>query len=107
MSADLDSLIRERRELRRRLAVVTDEIASLRTQTRGTLPKLRRPTGKDVRSFYVQVADAYELALLRTHHPAAALADAAQVPVTTMHRWIREARRRGLLAPATRQGAAG
>jgi transposase len=39
--------------------------------------------------------------------PAQTIAEANGVPVTTVHRWIREARRRGSLPPARGKGQAG
>jgi hypothetical protein len=68
--------------------------------------KLARPDGSDPEGFYRQVATAYNEALRETSKVAVVLAEEAEVPVPTVHRWIREARRRGLLPPA-RQGRAG
>jgi hypothetical protein len=49
--------------------------------------------------FYQQVAEAYS-ALARTGKaPGPALAEANEVPVSTVHRWVKEARRRGFLPP--------
>lgn len=69
-------------------------------------PKLSRPDGTDPEGFSRRVAEAYMDATLTTHHPAPLLAEEAGVPVTTVHRWILEARRRGYLPPA-RKGKAG
>lgn len=66
----------------------------------------RRPDGTNPEAFYRQVAQAYSEAVVTTSKPAKVLADEAGVPVGTVHRWIREARRRGCLPPA-RQGRAG
>ena len=56
--------------------------------------------------FYREVATAYlELAQI-TPRPAADLAHSHDVPQTTAHRWIKEARRRGFLPPG-RPGKAG
>lgn len=68
--------------------------------------KLGRPTGQDPEAFYRQVALSYSELARSTRAPAKALADDADVPVTTVHRWIREARRRGFLPPG-RKGKAG
>ncbi len=57
-------------------------------------------------SFYQAVAHTYlDLAQASTR-PAAELAEANGVPVTTAHRWIKEARRRRFLPPG-RPGTAG
>ena len=56
--------------------------------------------------FYREVARAYlDLAQTSTR-PASELAETRRVPVTTTHRWIKEARRRGFLPPG-RPGTAG
>lgn len=56
--------------------------------------------------FYKIVAAHYRWHVSVSHKPAAEMAAAAEVPVVTVHRWIREARRRGFLPPA-RKGKAG
>lgn len=71
-----------------------------------TRPRLTRPDGTDPEAFYRSVAAAYREHLTTTRAPAAAMADEAEVPVATAHRWIREARKRGFL-PAGEQGRAG
>lgn len=67
---------------------------------------LSRPDGTDPEGFSRRVAEAYAEAASATRAPATVLAEEADVPVTTVHRWIREARQRGLLPPA-RKGRAG
>jgi hypothetical protein len=57
-------------------------------------------------SFYRDVAHAYRELAQSTARPAAELAEVGGVPVTTAHRWIKEARRRGFLPPG-RPGRAG
>jgi hypothetical protein len=57
--------------------------------------------------FYGKVAAAYERAVTERQAPAQTIADVNEVPVTTVHRWIRETRRRGLLQPARGNGQAG
>ncbi len=52
--------------------------------------------------FYRQVADVYSTAYQVTKRPAVEIAEASGVAVTTVHRWLKEARRRGVLAPARR-----
>ncbi len=53
-------------------------------------------------SFYEQVAYRYGWLQGEGLRPAAELAEANGVPVTTVHRWIKEARRRGIMAPGQR-----
>jgi len=69
-------------------------------------PALTRPDREDLDGFYARVAAAYQEYAAITNAPAAAIAGEAGVPVTTVHRWVREARRRGQLPPA-RKGRAG
>jgi hypothetical protein len=56
--------------------------------------------------FYATVASTYRHLASATHQPVVELAAANEVPRTTAHRWVKEARRRGLLAPG-RPGKAG
>lgn len=56
--------------------------------------------------FYRQVGRAYLDLAQTTSRPAAELAEANEVPVSTVHRWVKEARRRGVLPPG-RPGKAG
>jgi hypothetical protein len=67
---------------------------------------LPRPNGSNPDAFYQQVAEAYRDVVQTTPKVAKVLAEEANVPVGTVHRWIMEARRRGFL-PAARQGRAG
>lgn len=67
---------------------------------------LTRPDGATPKEFYPRVAAAYSEYAPQTRAPAKEIATEAGVPVTTAHRWIREARRRGFLPPA-RKGKAG
>jgi hypothetical protein len=57
-------------------------------------------------AFYDAVASTYRHLAMSTPRPVAELAAANDVPVTTAQRWVKEARRRGLLAPG-RPGKAG
>lgn len=84
------------------IAEKKDVLAALRPPR----PPLTRPDGTDPEGFSRRVAQAYKEAVVDTRTPAKALADEAGVPVTTVHRWIRDARRLGLLPPA-RKGRAG
>jgi len=64
-----------------------------------TLPK---PTGRDYGDgFYESVGTTYTEVCRVESAPAKVIADANGVPVTTARRWIKEARRRGFLAPGT------
>jgi hypothetical protein len=56
---------------------------------------------------YERVAMLYSRCVAGGVRPAKAIAEANGVPVGTVHRWIREARRRGVLAPARTPGGAG
>jgi hypothetical protein len=67
---------------------------------------LTRPDGSNPDAFYQQVADAYRDVVQKNRKVAMALAEEANVPVGTVHRWVLEARRRGFL-PSARQGRAG
>jgi len=48
-------------------------------------------------SFYEQVAERFAYLQITSPRPATDLAEANNVPVTTVHGWVKEARRRGLL----------
>ena len=50
--------------------------------------------------FYLQVAGAFSVASAMGQRPAVRIADANGVPVSTVHRWVKEARRRGVMGPA-------
>lgn len=67
---------------------------------------LERPDGTDPDRFYRKVGRAYSYYAGESRKPAALIAEQAGVPVTTVHRWIREARRRNFLPPA-KKGTAG
>lgn len=73
---------------------------------RRTRKPLARPAGDDPERFYAQVAAAYREHQETTSAPAKAIAEEAGVPVTTAHRWVREARIRGHL-PRGRKGRVG
>lgn len=62
---------------------------------------LTRPDGSNPAAFALAVAGAYREAVAEDRdRPAKLIAEASGVPVTTVHRWIREARRVGALEPA-------
>jgi hypothetical protein len=84
---------------------ITPILGSTRS-AKATRAPLTRPDGRDPDGFYARVADAYREYAPHTRAAAAEIAREANVPVTTVHRWIGEARRRGFLPPA-RKGKAG
>jgi transposase-like protein len=66
--------------------------------------KLQIPKGgKRPDDFYGRVAEAYSWLAGRSRHPAGDLARENSVPDTTVHRWVKEARRRGLLGAGRRK----
>jgi hypothetical protein len=86
---------------------------SRRTSGMSAQLKLPAPSpdhrGRYPDTFYVEVGAVYRFLVERVgdRAPAQTLADANAVPVSTVHRWIREARRRGILRPAGAQGVIG
>lgn len=86
-----------------------DQMFAAARRSRARIPKasrrpaLTRPDGSDPDGFYRAVAGAYREYAGQTKAAGARIADEANVPVTTAHRWVREARRRGFLPPG-RQG---
>lgn len=75
-------------------------------QDRSDRERLTRPEGRDPDAFYLRVAEAYREYVATSRRPAAEIAAEADVPVGTVHRWVREARRRGYL-PSGRKGRSG
>jgi hypothetical protein len=67
----------------------------------------RPETGRYPDRFYERLADLYRHHVERGDPPAQRIADDEGVPVTTVHRWIRQSRRRGFLRPAGARGRAG
>jgi hypothetical protein len=64
-------------------------------------PPLTPPTGRGYPDeFYANVASTYRAALRRQERPVVAIAESAGVPRSTAGRWVKEARRRGLLGEA-------
>jgi hypothetical protein len=57
------------------------------------------PPGAKPDWFYQRLAALYSNLALRSNRPAVLLAERNEVPVTTVHRWVKEARRRGFLPP--------
>lgn len=56
--------------------------------------------------FYRRVAASYSALARQVPNPAAELAEENELPVTTVHTWVKQARRRGFLPPG-RKGKAG
>jgi hypothetical protein len=50
-------------------------------------------------AFYDSIAAAYRTLVTSSSRPVSELATANNVPITTARRWVKEARRRGLLSP--------
>jgi hypothetical protein len=76
---------------------------------RSRVGRLRRPIPKSKPygdDFYGEVATLYYALAEGGRRPAAEIAEVYSVPASTVHGWIREARRRGFLPPA-RQGTRG
>jgi len=61
--------------------------------------RLKVPAGAKGDGFYRQVATVYSALAAASNRPAVELAAANNVPLTTAHRWVKEARRRGFLPP--------
>jgi hypothetical protein len=74
----------------------------LRRLRRAGLPVPTGASGKHPDSFYRRVAKVYAGLAEQTSRPAVEIAEANNLPVSTVHRWIKEARRRGFLAPGQR-----
>ena len=72
------------------------------TSLRVSVPEGRRYDDE----FYASNGELYRQLVEDGESPAVKLASANGVPVTTVHRWIRETRRRGFLPPG-KKGAAG
>lgn len=65
---------------------------------------LSRPDGTD--AWYANFADVYRATVAITQAPAVLLAAESGAPLSAVHRWVAEARRRGHLPPG-RKGSAG
>jgi hypothetical protein len=65
-------------------------------------PRLRAKVPRGAKkndAFYQTVAAVYRQKAVQSNRPAVEMANANGVPVTTVHRWVKEARRRGFLPP--------
>jgi hypothetical protein len=67
------------------------------TDPHRAITRARRANKTDI--FYQQIAEVYLDLAQGSHRPASDIADTHGVPVTTAHRWVKEARRRGFLPP--------
>lgn len=67
-------------------------------------PRVTRPGTREgfTDAFYADVATAYSWLTRRGFAPGPVIAEDAGAPVGTVHRWVREARRRGHLPPAAK-----
>lgn len=94
-----------------RMGAAGDELAARKADTMPKAPTSRRvKIPKERRypdTFYAQVAELYRALVANGERPAPAIAEANGVPVTTVHAWVKEARARGILAPARKGGATG
>lgn len=72
----------------------------------GKLPRIKAPEGRLTDDFLKDVAEAYLWCTKAGVPPAPAIAELADVPARRVHRWVADARKRGLLPPA-RPGRAG
>jgi len=63
-------------------------------------PTLIAPEGRLTEDFFKAMADVYLWVTAAGRHPAPVIAEMVGVPVRRVHRWIYEARKRGLLPPA-------
>ncbi|MEU2734703.1 hypothetical protein ABZ656_04410 [Streptomyces sp. NPDC007095] len=73
---------------------------------KGRIPQIKAPEGRLTDDFLKDVADVYRWATDSQQAPAPVISELADVPVRTVHRWVYEARKRGILPPA-RTGRAG
>lgn len=82
---------------------VAERLAQLDIASAPTPEPLRIPAGRSYPDeFYSQVASTYAWHAATSSRPAAVIAERAGVGVSTVHRWVKEARRRGLMAPSSR-----
>lgn len=89
-----------------RMPTGTARAASTDTAPPTHVPQVSAPQGRITDEFLEDVATAYRWHVAAKNSPAPAIAEGSGVPVRTVHRWIYEARKRGILPPA-RTGRAG
>lgn len=90
----------------RRIPFVDLERYMGRRQQSAEPPAVTAPEGRLTDEFLKTVADAYLWMTVSGRHPAPSIAEMAKVPVSRVHRWVCEARKRGFLPPS-RPGRAG
>lgn len=74
--------------------------------TRRALAPIAVPEGRSYSDeFYADVARSYAAHAAQSRRPAADMAALQGVPSSTVHRWIKEARRRGVMAPSSRSAS--
>jgi hypothetical protein len=90
------------------------ELDKATASTRSKSARRRKPplkvgypgAAKKPDEFYEKVARAYSwLIYTGSNRPAVELAQANEVPATTIHRWVKEARRRGFLPSGQRESS--
>jgi len=91
-----------RRELAARGLAKHEARLSPWTGLGATLRIRPRPGERGPDDFYRDIGAVYERLSATTGRPAPDLAQQAGVSVSTVHRWVKEARRRGLMAPGRR-----
>jgi hypothetical protein len=92
-----------RKSIDQRICLGTGHSVAAPTDRRIAVPA----GGKYPDAFYRSVAMLYQSLVVAGERPAPVIAEANAVPVSTVHRWIKEARARGILAPARKAGATG
>lgn len=66
----------------------------------GRVPRIKPPEGRITDEFLQDVAEAYRWLASANRPPAPGIAELSGAPVRTVHRWVYEARKRGILPPA-------
>jgi hypothetical protein len=87
-----------------RLEINARAMAAKRRLPMRSLHEWTELPGKKPDAFYKQVAARYRYYVAHGMAPAKEIAEDSDLPVTTVHRWIREARRRKLLEPTSTRG---
>jgi hypothetical protein len=89
------------------LRALSDEFGTVhvdQTKHRRRALRIRVPSTSDYGDdFYKRIADVYTVASIWGSRPAADIAEANDVPVSTVHRWVKEARARKFLSAGRRK----